>query len=159
MRNEAVEEDHVTGRSRHRLQFEPALIQWAPFLADEALPIAAGRDLQTAVVQGRRIERHHGADEDRRIATPAGLLVLMRLEAPASRHLEIDLVLEEHYRTAHQRTDPTRQRTVANQPFKTCMEGREIFDPLNDPPPGLGQAVLAINPMSAGLLRRGLQFR
>ena len=50
----------------------------------------------------RAVHRDQRRDVQRRVPRPAGLHVLVSLEAAAAGQLEIDLVLEEHGRLAEQ---------------------------------------------------------
>ena len=61
------------------------------------------RQLEAAVLQGGGVDAHERGEEKGGVDRPARLLVLMRLEAVAARHLEVDLVLEERDRPAEQR--------------------------------------------------------
>ena len=106
MRREAVEEDDVAGLRRHGVQREPGFVQRVPFLADQPFAVPARHHFEAAILQRRRVDRHQGGDEQRGVAGPAGLLVLMRLEAGGAGHLEVDLLLEQHHRAAHQRSRP-----------------------------------------------------
>ncbi len=159
MRNEAVEENDIPGSGRYRLQVQALLLERLPLLADEPLTMAASRHFQAAVLQGRRIERHHGGDKQRRIHRPTGLLILVRLEAGATGHLEVDFVLEQDHGSAHERTGPADQGAVANEPVEAGVIGAEVLDPLDHAPPWRGHAVFAINPVAPGYLRRALELR
>src|SRR3546814_11593344 len=68
----------------------------------------------------------------RRIARPAGLLILMRLESAAARQLEVDLFLEQAGGFPQELFDRSTQSAVANQIVERRMIRTEILDPLAD---------------------------
>src|SRR5262245_17792043 len=98
MRHVAVEEEHVAWLGRDGDEAEVLHLyyfEWSPFRANKSGESRAIAHLQAAVLKRRRIDRDHGCEKHWRITRPAGLLVLVRLEPGAARHLEVDLVLEE----------------------------------------------------------------
>src|SRR5271166_114997 len=81
MRDEAVEEDRISRRGWYRLQRQSGFVQRVPFLTDQTLAVPARHYFQAAVFQRRGIDRDQCRDEQRSVTSPAGLLVLMGLEA------------------------------------------------------------------------------
>lgn len=57
--------------------------------------LVPGHELQAAVFHRSFVNAHHHADEKGGVIPPAGLGVLVGLEAVAAGHLEIDLLLEQ----------------------------------------------------------------
>src|ERR1700678_3663601 len=99
----AVEKQHVAGLCRYRLEIEvPYFLggQWGPFAPDQPGLARAGCHFQAAIFDRRSIDGDHRRDEQGCIGRPSSLLILMRFESSAARHLEIDLLLEEHRRLA-----------------------------------------------------------
>ena len=139
---EAVKEDMTSpgsvGISPHD---QASFVQRGPLLSEQAFPVSPGRHFQAAVFQRGRVNRDHRCDENRRIAAPAGLLILVRLEAGSAGHLEVDFVFEQHDRAAHQCGRPAQpERAVPDQRVKFGVKRAEIFDPLNHATPWFGQA-------------------
>src|SRR5260370_12016612 len=92
-----------------------------------------GRNLQAPIFDGRRIDRDHCRDEQRRVGRPTGLLILMRLEPPTPRHLEVDLILEQHGWTAEQLFDGPPQPTPADHCVETRVVPAQVFASLTYP--------------------------
>ncbi len=69
-----------------------------PLGADRALVVPVRGHFQAAVGRARRVDADQYRDLIAGIGVPAGLHVLVCLEAIAAGQLEIDLVLEQHRR-------------------------------------------------------------
>ena len=88
MGDERVEEDGVARRGRVGDEVdapEVLLRQRRPLGTDQAAGVVPGRQLEASVGLGRVVDRDEGGDEQGRVDAPAGLLVLVRLEAVAAR--------------------------------------------------------------------------
>src|ERR1700678_4604086 len=99
----AVEKQHVAGLCRNRLEIEgPHFLggPWGPFTPDQPRLARAGCHFQAAIFDRRWIDGDQRRDEQGGIGRPPSLLILMRFESSAARHLEIDLLLEERRRFA-----------------------------------------------------------
>ena len=92
------------------------------------------------------------------MAFPADLGVLVGLEAVAARHLEIDLLLEQHRRLAEQRAGPPEQLRAMHQSVKIAMEAVEILESRQHLTAGLQQRVLMVEPDAAGRLVHRFQL-
>jgi hypothetical protein len=158
MRHEAVEEDDIARLGLHRLKRQPVAFQRMPLLPDEPLLVPASGDFEAAILECGRIDRDHRGEEQRRVDAPSRLLILMGRETTAARQLEIDLVLEQHGLAAQQRARPGDQAALPQQGVEPGMERTEILDPLNEPAPGLDQAVLVVNHLAPRHFRRGGDF-
>ena len=119
VRHVAVEEQHVAGLARHGtggITCHLGARERLPFLADQAGEARSVGDLEASVGQRRRVDADERGHEQRGEDRPSGLLVLVRLEAGASRFLEIDLVLEHHRRLVDQRLDCALQPALHQLP-------------------------------------------
>src|SRR5262249_22561251 len=135
MRCVAVEEEHVARLGWHRDEAEALhfrRIERPPLGANESGDPRATAHLQATVLNGRLIDRNHGGDKYTRIARPAGLLVLMRLEPGAARHLEIDLVLEQAGGCPEELVHRLAQPAIAHEGIEAGMVRAEILDTLDD---------------------------
>ena len=116
----------------------------------------AGAELETAVLGGGGVDADHGGDEKIGVGAPAGLLVLMGLEAVAAGELEVDLVLEEDGGLAEEAGDGAAELGAVAEGGEAGMEGTEVFDALEDALGGVQQAGLEVHHGAAGCFRLGL---
>src|SRR3546814_5822632 len=96
MRAIGIEEHHVarSRRASDELHFRHlAAVERRPLVADHSLVVESGGQFEAAVLRRRRIDADQRSDEQIGIAAPAGLLILMRLEAVAPGFLKLILSL------------------------------------------------------------------
>src|SRR6266540_1529616 len=161
MRRVAVEEEHVAGLGWHGDEAEALhlpRIERPPLRADEPGDPRAIAHFQATVLDARLIDGDHGGDEHARIARPAGLLVLVRLEPGAARHLEIDLLLEQAGGCPEELIHRLAQPAIAHEGIEARMVRAEILYTLDDAHAGIAQARLAIDHVLARLFRSRHQF-
>src|SRR4029453_16481263 len=98
VRGIGVEEHRVARPGRYRAATELAHVvvgEGLPLLAQEPARVLASAQLEAAVLGGGGIDADHGGDEQVRVGAPAGLLVLVRLEAVSAGERGFYLFLEE----------------------------------------------------------------
>ena len=115
------------------------------------------RHFQASVLGRRRVDADQGRHEQRRVERPSGLLILVRFKACATRHFEIDLVLEQDRRRAEQRLDSALQATL-HQAVEARVNGAEILDPLYQAHAGIIEAGFVVHHMGTGLFRPACEF-
>ena len=154
MRREGIEEHGVAGLGRIGLEVHLRDLlfgQRCPLLADQAAVVPAGDNLQAAVLDGCRIDRHQCSDVEVGVVVPAGLDVLVRLEAVAPGHLEVDLLLEERGGLAEQLGDRLNHAALVEQPVEGRVEAGEVLDSLDHAMAGQLEVVFVVDHVLAGL--------
>jgi hypothetical protein len=114
-------------------------------LAKELAAMVAGDELKAAVLERRLVDADRDRDEVTGIALPAGLGILMRLEAVAARHLEVDLLLEQHGFLAEQLTGRSPQHLGKLR--EALMKERDVLDARNETRVGIEPARLVVHPV------------
>src|SRR5215831_4713653 len=161
MRRVAVEKEHVARIGWHGDEVEALhlrRIKRPPFCADEPGDPRTIAHFQATVLNRRLIDRDHSGDKHTRIARPASLLVLVRLEPGTARHLEIDLLLEQAGGCPEELIYRLAQPAIAHEGIEASMVRAEILYPLDHAYAGIAQARLAIDHVLPRLLRSRHQF-
>src|SRR5262249_6646801 len=115
-------------------------------------------NLEATILRGRVVDRDKDGDEEGGVAGPAGLLILVRLETVAPRHLEIDLVLE-HDRGLTEKLSRGVAQQPMEQPIESGMKRAEVLDTLHKARPSVDEAELAVHHVSARHFRRVEELR
>src|SRR5215831_9281115 len=133
VRRVGIEEYRVARAGRHRLRAEAAHVvigERRPLFADEPAGVVSGAQLEAAVLGCGGVDAEHGGDEQVGVCPPAGLLVLVRLEAAPARQLEVDLVLEEDGRLTEKPGDGAAELVALAQLGEPGVERAKVLDPL-----------------------------
>jgi hypothetical protein len=133
VRRVGIEEHRIARPRRDRTTPEASHVvvgERLPFFPDEPARVVSGAELEAAVLGGGGVDADHGGDEEIGVGAPAGLLVLMRLEAVAARKLEVDLVLEEDGRLAEEPGHRAAELAAVAQVRELGVERAEVLDPL-----------------------------
>src|SRR5439155_25782776 len=104
-----------------------------PLLADEPARVVSGAQLEAPVLGRRGVDADHRGDEEVGVGAPAGLLILMWLEAVAAGQLEVDLVLEEDRGLAEEARHRAAELVPVAQLGEPGVERAEGLDPLEHP--------------------------
>ena len=130
-------------------------------LADDVLGLdteAATQESEEATekLEGEDPHTDEDADEEIRIGVPAGLRILMRLEAFATWHLEVNFIFEKR-RLFTQKLADRRDQTICEL-WQTFMKRRHIFNSIDQIFMAIQKAGLMIDPLGANFFRARRNF-
>ena len=160
MRRVGIEEHRVAGLRRHRAAAEaPHVVvgEGLPLLPEQPAGVVAGAQLQAAVLCGGGVDAEHGGHEQIGVGAPAGLLILVGLEAVAAGKLEVDLVLEEHGGLVEEPCHGAAELLAVAQFSEPVVERAEVLDPLQHALARAEEARLEVLHGSTRLVRAALE--
>src|SRR4030095_8989448 len=148
-----LEEDDVAGLGGDGTGVEALHVgsgHGGPLAAEEAAGVLTGAELETAILGGGGVDADHGGDEEIGVGAPAGLLVLVGLEAVAAGELEVDLVLEEHGGLAEEGGHGATELGAVAEGGEAGVKGAEVLHALEDALGGVEEAGLEVHHGAAG---------